>query len=168
MEVGGEPGDYAGNQFSPPAQNLHRPGGVQQVEPRVHAALRQPLHAQVAVVGDVADDVAGLVDVGHQQAPGLTCPQRHQHRAQVIDLHLDADPARVHLPQPLRQPLADLVFVAAHTRQLGQQCEGVTGLGILCRHRHGQHDGIKAGFNCDGADNRQESRCRRDVTRQLR
>ena len=62
--------------------------GVQLIEHRRQAALRQPLNAQVAIVGDGADDETGLVNSGDEQPMRRATAKRDNDVANIVDLRM--------------------------------------------------------------------------------
>src|SRR5215469_6805467 len=61
LQVNGKAADDAGNPFAGSGLDLHGLGGIEFVEEREDAALREALDLKIAVGGDVADDVAEIV-----------------------------------------------------------------------------------------------------------
>src|ERR1017187_2587262 len=80
----GKPGEDAVNPFSVDRTDLHRLRGIEFVKNRRQPGLRQALQAQVAVVGDSADDETGLVDRSYDQAPGRAAADSDDDVAEVV------------------------------------------------------------------------------------
>src|SRR5580704_8132863 len=62
--------------------------GVQLIEHRRQAALRQPLDAQVAIVGDGADDETWLVNSGDEQPMLSAAAECDNDVANIVDLRM--------------------------------------------------------------------------------
>jgi hypothetical protein len=80
----GESGDGS---VRPPAISVADPYGLsrmQFVEERKASELWKSLQAQVAVVGDLADDEAGFIHWGHEQAMWRTLADRHLDGTQAV------------------------------------------------------------------------------------
>src|SRR5579862_7849529 len=71
--------------------------GVQLIEHRRQAALRQPLNAQVAIVGDGADDETWLVNSSDEKAMRSTVAQSDNDVANIVDLRMKRRELRTQL-----------------------------------------------------------------------
>ncbi len=86
LQVRGKARDDPRHRFAlarPDDNGLH---GVQQVKERGRRGLRQPLHAQITVGGDGADDVAGLVHRRDDQPARRAAAEGHVDVAHVVGL----------------------------------------------------------------------------------
>src|SRR5580658_113059 len=83
----------------------HRLRGIHFIEDRRQAALWQALHAQVTVGRDFADDEAGLVNRGDDEAMRRATADGNDYVAKIVCYGLQAFQARANL---IRQ----LIFVA--------------------------------------------------------
>ena len=84
LQMHGKARDNAVNPFAGGRFDSHWLRGIHFIENRRQAALRQSLHAQVAVRRDVADDEAGLVDRGYDQAMRRAAADRDDHVAEIV------------------------------------------------------------------------------------
>ena len=85
VQVNGDSGDDAINPFAARGANFHGLRGIERVENRRKvSSLRQALQAQVAVVGDSADDEARLVNRRDDQATRRAAADGDDHVAEIV------------------------------------------------------------------------------------
>ena len=77
--------------------DFYRLRGVQLIEHRRQAALRQPLNAQVAIVGDRADNKTGLVNSGDEQPMRSAAAKCDNDVANIVDLRMKRREPRTEL-----------------------------------------------------------------------
>ena len=77
--------------------DLHGLRGIQLIEHRRQATLRQTLNAQVAIVGDGADNEAGLVNSGDEQPTRSPAAQSDNDVANIVDLRMKRGELRTEL-----------------------------------------------------------------------
>src|SRR5215469_5392396 len=88
LQVNGKAADDAGNPFAGSGLDLHGLGGIEFVEEREDAALREALDLKIAVGGDVADDVAGFVHGGNDEANGAAAAESDDDVAEIVRLYI--------------------------------------------------------------------------------
>ena len=105
LQMHGEARDDAVYPLAAGRFDAHRLCGIHFVEDWRQAALWQALYAQVAVRCDFADDEAGLINRGHDQAMRRATADGDDNVAEIVRRGLQAFQARANL---IRQ----LIFVA--------------------------------------------------------
>src|SRR5271155_5544032 len=113
MEVDGNSGDDAVNPFPAGDSDAHRLRGIEFVENRRQAGLRQALQAQVTVVRDSADDESRLVDWSDDQTMRRAATDGDDHVAEVVHDGMKCRDLRADF-------FAEVVFVAGDRRRLNE------------------------------------------------
>src|SRR5690348_9771 len=86
LKMDGEAGGDAGDPFARGSLYFDGLRGVEFVEQRKRAALREALELNVAIVGDATDDEAGLVHGRDDETMGRAAADRHYDVAEVVGL----------------------------------------------------------------------------------
>ncbi len=97
MEVDRNSGDDAVNPFAACGADFHGLGGIERVENRRQARLRQPLESQVAIVCDSADYEARLVYGRDDQAMRRAAADGDDHIAEVVHDRMERRELRANL-----------------------------------------------------------------------
>ena len=143
VQVDGNSGDDAVNPFAAGGANFHGLRGIELVEDRRQAGLRQALQAQVTVVGDSADDEAGLVDRRDDQAMRRAAADGDDHVAEIVHDGMKRRELRANF-------FRELIFVAGNGGRFDEFLQvvppGLPGLSLARRF----------GSNGLGADDRKE------------
>ena len=100
-----KPCDHAVNPFAGSGFDSHGLRGVHFIEDRGQAVLWKPLHAQVAVGGDFADDEARLVNGSDDEAMRCAAADGDDYVAEIVR-------DRVQIFQARANFVRELIFVA--------------------------------------------------------